>query len=372
METDAIRLAPTAARFVTDLYQQGLGEFAYANKLPHILDLVPDVAADEGTDPAAPYRPRDPQRPLVPLGGGKDSVVSVEALRRAGLAPVLFRSNPNALITTMVAAAGLPALVVRRRLDPQLFAMNQAGGYNGHVPVTAINSLLAVATAILHGLGPVVMSNERSASVPNTVWNGREINHQWSKSLAAEVALAGSLADHAGVQDHCFSLLRPFAELHIARMYATTTRYDSVMTSCNRAFLISGGTERWCGECPKCRFVYLALAPFMERERLVRIFGRDLLGEPAQIPGYLELCGLERFKPFECVGEVEESLVAVELLADREQWRDSPVLAAVAAAVPAGGWPSAEQRRLMFTPQGYGLVPPEYRAIVGQLAATGE
>ncbi len=370
-----VRVHPAAVPFFHDLYTLGLGEFAYRNTLPHVLTLRPDLAA--GTDLPAPASPGPAspglaRRPLVNVGGGKDSIVSIEAARAAGMDPVLFAVNPNRVIDGVFAAADLPALSARRRLDPLLFALNDAGAaLNGHIPVTAINSLISVATAVLHGLGPVLMTNERSASSPNTVWHGVEINHQWSKSLAAEAGLAVALAAHAGLPGGYFSLLRPFSELHIARMFASigraaTGQYDAVVTSCNRAFLLRGGTARWCGDCPKCRFVFLALAPFVARDRLVAIFGVDLLADPRQLPGYLELAGIDAHKPFECVGEVEESLIAVQLL--REQGATDPVLAGLAAAVPEGGWPTDAQRAEMFHPQGRGLVPVGWHGVLDALA----
>jgi hypothetical protein len=356
--SDTVPLAPGARPFVRDLYTEGLAEFAYRNQLPHVLSLEPRLP-----DAPPPVPVRAAGAPLVSVGGGKDSIVSVEAVRAAGMAPGLFAVNPNWIIEGVVDASGLPGHYARRRIDPQLFELNRAGAYNGHIPVTAINSLIAVGTAVLHGLGPVVMSNERSASSPNTVWQGHEINHQWSKSEAAEAGLRDALAAHAGLSDGYFSLLRPFSELHIAKMYAPTTRYDHAMTSCNRAYLLRGATARWCGDCAKCRFVFLALAPFVDRPRLVEIFGKDMLRDPAQLPGYLELVGLDGHKPFECVGEVEESLVAVRMLSDV----DDPVLAGVAAAVPPGGWPSPDQARAAFTPAGRGLVPPAFHGVLDAL-----
>ena len=345
-----------AAALFTAVYSQGLGEYAYRNDLPYVLDLTVDVP---GTAPVAAPVDNADRRPLSPVGGGKDSIVTLEILRAAGLDPVPFSVNPNPVITAVSAASGLPALAARRRLDPRLFELNAAGARNGHIPVTAINSLIAIATAVLHGLGPVVMSNERSASDPNLIWNGHEINHQWSKGIAAEGLLRAAVTAHAGLTEPYFSLLRSLSELDIARLFTRHTRYDDVVTSCNRAFKLHDPTARWCGECPKCRFVFLALAPFMPRERLVRIFGRDLFADPAQIPGFLELLGIDGHKPFECVGEVEESLVALTLISEQEQWRDAPVLQALQAAVPGSAWITAS-RDDVLTPGGPTFVPAAY------------
>jgi len=350
-------LGADAVALVTAVYTKGLAEYAFRNALPRVLELTLTVPAGS-PPPVAPVAITE-RRPLSAVGGGKDSIVSLEALRRAGFDPVPFSVNPNPVILAVNQASGLPALAARRRIDPRLFDLNAAGAYNGHIPVTAINSLIAVATAVLHGLGPVVMSNERSASDPNLIWNGHEINHQWSKGVEAEGLLRAALAGHAGLTEPYFSLLRGLSELHIAKLFARFTAYDDVVTSCNAAFKLRDATARWCGDCPKCRFVFLALAPFMTRERLVGIFGVDLLDDPAQVPGYLELLGLDGHKPFECVGEVAESLVALKLLGERERWRETAVVRKLVAAVPAEAWPAAEGSDVLL-PGGPSFVPPAY------------
>ena len=354
-----------AAALFTAVYTQGLAEYAYRNDLPYVLDLV--VQVPELTAPAEPVDNAG-GRPLSAVGGGKDSIVTLEILRAAKLDPVPFSVNPNAVIENVNAASGLPALAARRKLDPRLFELNKAGALNGHIPVTAINSLIAIATAAWHGLGPVVMSNERSASDPNLIWNGHEVNHQWSKGVAAEGLLRSAVTAHAGLTEPYFSLLRSLSELHIAKLFARYTQYDDVVTSCNKAFKLHDPTARWCGDCPKCRFVFLAMAPNMSRERLTHIFGLDLFADPAQVPGFLELLGIDAHKPFECVGEVEESIVALELMSDQEQWQDAPVLTALQAAVPASAW-TAASRDDVLTPGGPTFVPAAYAKILAEAAA---
>ena len=358
-------VAPTAvpqaaADFFTAVYTDGMAEYAYRNRLPHVLELTVEVPGL--TVPADPVDNSE-GRPLSAVGGGKDSIVTLEILRAAGLDPVPFSVNPNQVIVAVNAASGLPALAARRQLDPRLFELNRAGALNGHIPVTAINSLIAVATAAWHGLGPVVMSNERSASDPNLVWNGHEINHQWSKGVAAEGLLRAAVTAHSGLTEPYFSLLRSLSELHIAQLFARHDTYDDVVTSCNKAFKLHDPTARWCGDCPKCRFVFLAMAPAMDRARLRRIFGHDLFADPAQVPGFLELLGIDAHKPFECVGEVQESLVALSMLDD-----DAPVLVALRAAVPASAWAEAS-RDDVLTPGGPTYVPPAYAKVLSDALA---
>jgi hypothetical protein len=356
-----------AAALFTAVYTKGLAEYAYRNNLPHVLDL--EVTLPGTVSAAAPVDNAD-GRPLSAVGGGKDSIVSLEILRAAGFDPVPFSVNPNPVIVQVNAASGLTALAARRKLDPRLFELNKAGALNGHIPVTAINSLIAIGTAVLHGLGPVVMSNERSASDPNLIWNGHEVNHQWSKGVEAEGLLRAAVTAQTGLTEPYFSLLRTLSELHIAQLFARYTAYDDVVTSCNQAFKLHDPTVRWCGDCPKCRFVFLAMAPAMSRERITHIFGADLLADPAQLRGFEELMGIDAHKPFECVGEVEESVVALGLLAADPQWASAPVVRSLVAEVPATAWATASKDGV-FTAGGPNYIPPAYaKALVSALGST--
>ena len=334
VDASSADIAEGAHELLRDIYRRGLGEFAYVNQLSRVLDV--DVRLGVAA-PAVRRSPSPDAVPLVPIGGGKDSIVTAEALRVAGREPVLFAVNPNRVILDVLERFPGRSLQAKRRLDPLVLELNKSGAFNGHVPVTAINSLIAIATATLHGLGEVVMSNEHSASEANVTWNGVEINHQWSKSLDAEKKLRAAVAAHAGLDAAYASALRPFSELEIARLFAATTDYDDVVTSCNAAFR-PGSTVRWCCDCPKCRFVFLALAVSMPPKRLVGIFGRDMLDDPSQLDGYKDLVGLGPQKPFECVGEIDESRSAIAMLASDPEWKDAAVVRELA---PALGSPSA-------------------------------
>jgi hypothetical protein len=355
---DSVRLSEKALSWVEAVFRDGLAEFAYNNDLAHVLDVEITAAADAVTPVTSDISGR---RPLVAIGGGKDSIVSTEATRVAGMDPVLFAVNPNAIIKGVFDMSGQPSLTARRELDNQLFTLNANGAYNGHVPVTAINSLIAVSTSLLNGLGPVVMSNESSASIPNTRWHGHDINHQWSKGLAAEQLLREALEAHVGYPDIYFSLLRGMSELHITKLFATISAYDHVVTSCNRAYKLRDASARWCRQCPKCRFVFLALAPFTTPARLIDIFGGDMLSDETQLPGYRELIGLTGHKPFECVGDTEECLVALGLLAGSAEWKDRPVVRQLVEEVPTDGWPTEASIARVFAGDGPSFAPPAYR-----------
>lgn len=330
-------LTERRARLLTDVYVQGLGEYAYRNGI----DVASRVrfAGDPGVV-AAPVALPATGRSLVPVGGGKDSVVALETMRAAGADVTLFSVGDATAIAATAQVAGLPRLIARRTISPALLAANAAGALNGHVPVTAVVTLIALATAVLHGLDEVVLANERSASQGNLEWRGIEVNHQWSKGLAFERALRDVLAHEVTPSVDVFSLLRGASELGIARAFAALPAYHHAFTSCNATFRLDERRRAatWCRNCPKCRFVFLALAPWLEPADLRSIFGADLLDDADQTADFLALCGFEEHKPFECVGEREESLAAFRLLAADPRWADHAVVrAARERMLPAVG-----------------------------------
>ena len=327
---------PAAAALLEALYSEGLGEFAFVNALPALprprFASSPGAPATHAPEPAGSAGSA-PTRVLVPVGGGKDSVVALEIVRRAGAQVTLFSVGDAAPIMRTVKAAGLAHLVARRRIDPELLALNRAGALNGHVPVTAIVSCVALLTAALHGLHAVAMANERSASQGNVRWDGIDVNHQFSKSLRAEGLLRAAVAEAGGPA--LFSVLRPASELAIARAFARLDAYHGAFTSCNASFRLDPELRAasWCCDCPKCRFVYLVLAPFCDPAHLRAVFGKDLLDDERQFEGFALLTATGGSKPFECVGEEEESLAAIRLLAADERWREHAVVRRLVADV---------------------------------------
>jgi hypothetical protein len=318
--------AGTAA-LLESVYVNGLGEFAYRNGLNlHGRIRFPAAAgAETGRDaPRLDLR----EHALVAIGGGKDSLVSIEALRALGIEQTVTWIGGSQLIRDCAEHTGLPTLNIGRTLAPQLFDYNRDGAWNGHIPVTAVNSAILVFAAVLLGVDQVVFSNEHSASYGSVIEGTGEVNHQWSKGWAFESAFGDHVQRHVAADLHYYSLLRPLSELAVARQFAKLDRYDAHFSSCNRNFHLRGErpVNRWCGVCPKCHFVFLALAPFMLKPRLVGIFGRNLLDEPAQTAGFDALLEFQDHKPFECVGEGRESRAAMAALTQRPEWREDALV----------------------------------------------
>ena len=373
------------AEFLDALYLHGLGEFAYHNRL----DLrgrisFPYRHPGEGRDPALVRRapeldsglrrndenegivPALPGRTLVPIGGGKDSLVSVEILKGAHEDATAVWVGNSPLIAACAERTGLPMLNIRRELSPVLFEYNKQGAYNGHIPVTAINSAILAVAAVLYGFDTIAFSNERSASSATLEYDGQPINHQWSKGWTFERGFHALLKSHVAADLHYCSLLRPLSELAVAERFARTARYDDVFSSCNRNFKILGPkpADRWCGQCPKCHFVFIALAPFMPKPRLLAIFGRNLLDDIALAPAFDALMEYREHKPFECVGEGIESRAALAALAARAEWHEDAIVARFAEEIA----PQLDAQQLalepLLAPEGEHLIPARLEALV--------
>ncbi|MEO5680364.1 MAG: hypothetical protein ABIS47_11925 [Acidimicrobiales bacterium] len=363
-------LGAAERRLLDALLGPGLGELYFMNGLDPVGPAV--EAAGRPEQPAGDLRLA--RRSLVPVGGGKDSCVTIEALQAAGEDPLLASVRRFPVIDAVLARAGGEAVHVGRALDPGLLALNGRGARNGHVPVTAVVSLALCLVAVRAGCDRVVMSNERSASEATRDWRGAAVNHQWSKSLAAEELLADVLGTTVGPALSWFSLLRPFSELAICRLFAERgRRFFGDFSSCNAAFRLDGArrVDGWDRRCPKCRFVALALAPWLDRHEVVAIQGGDVLDDPLQVQGLLGLVEAGQPKPFECVGEVAESRVAVRLATERAGWSGARALAAVGRQLRHDGvWPSDADVAEALSPDLdlAVLVPPTHRLVVEDLA----
>ncbi|MBJ7348119.1 MAG: hypothetical protein JHC87_06075, partial [Thermoleophilaceae bacterium] len=206
------------------------------------------------------------------------------------------------------------------------------------VPVTAIVSSIAILVALLNGHSAVAMSNERSAGQGSYLLDGVDVNHQFSKGFVAEQAIAVAVDELVGSIEY-FSFLRPASELAIARAFAGMTQYHHAFTSCNAVFRLDPArrASNWCGDCPKCRFVWLILAPFIAPAKLTEIFGKDMYLDTSQFDGFAALVGVGEDKPFECVGTVDESIAALRLTADRDEWAEHEMVARLLKSVGGEG-----------------------------------
>jgi len=311
---EAGQIDQNLAHFLGKTYQRGLGEFFYVNKL----DPNPSITFPTNSDQLVFVSAEGVDGLLIGLGGGKDSLVSVELLRDEPNVAT-WSLNHREQLQPLVDAVGLPHFWVEREWDQQILQLNRQDARNGHVPISAIFAATGNIVAVLSGHRYSVVSNESSASEPNLNYQGEAINHQYSKSFEFEQDWQAQLQRLFGDSLGYFSLLRPFTELRIAELFTQLgfEKYQGVFSSCNRAFRHGEHHLFWCGECPKCAFVFLVLTPFVEREGLEQLWGKNLLLDPSLEATYRQLLGIEGDKPLDCVGEVKESRAAMRLAQEK-------------------------------------------------------
>ena len=294
------------------LWFMGLGEFFYVNGIVTDIDSFVDIQSC-GSFSCTEEAPRTaPEGCLVPIGGGKDSALTLETLTSAGMKCRCYAINKRNSISGTVAAAGLPEsdlITVNRRFDRSLVELNKKGYLNGHTPFSAIVAFSAEITAYLGRLKYIVLSNEDSANESTVV--GQNVNHQYSKSFEFESDFHRYEKEYLRTGIYYFSFLRPLAEFQIAKMFVSHRKYLPVFRSCNLGSKVS--PDIWCGDCPKCLFICLILSPFLSRTELTGIFGKDLLDDKSMSEYFTELIGLSEHKPFECVGSIDEVNLAVSL-----------------------------------------------------------
>lgn len=292
------------------LFRVGLGEFFYTNGIAVSEKDLLAFSFNE-TAPALPALQRlshNGRSVMVPVGGGKDSVVSLELIRNSGMQMHALVVNQRGATRQVLETAGIreeSMTEVVRSIDPLLLKLNEKGFLNGHTPFSAMLAFVSAFVASLKGIRHIALSNESSANEPNIP--GTDINHQYSKSVGFEADFRCYFNQYIEENLNYFSLLRPLNELQIAALFSQYTSYHGVFKSCNAG----SKTDSWCGKCPKCLFTYIILSPFLRVSDMLQIFGRDLFDDPELIRMFDQLTGLSKVKPFECVGTIEEVNAAV-------------------------------------------------------------
>ncbi|HPE40840.1 MAG TPA: hypothetical protein PLI77_07110 [Bacteroidales bacterium] len=308
------KLTPKMVEWWKKLYYKGLGEFFYQNSiLLNPADFI-QFAFDKNAPHAKDlyyHRMKPSKQIIVPIGGGKDSVVTLEHyVPNHNVIPLIM--NPRGATYECAKIAGFDSIqsifIIEREIDPRLLKLNQIGYLNGHTPFSALLAFYSVLVGYITNTRKIALSNESSAN--EATIPGTDINHQYSKSHEFEIDFQFYVKKF---MNHCvdyFSYLRPYSELQIAQMFANYPQYHHVFRSCN------AGSKKniWCCNCSKCLFAYIILSPFIEDSKMIQIFGEDLLNKEQLITFFDELTGIAPNKPFECVGTIDEVNEALHMI----------------------------------------------------------
>ncbi len=327
--TTSYNLSKAQSDFWNKTYTKGLGEFFYKNKID-FRGLINFPYFDIPNQPIQPGRLYEAKKnkSLVGIGGGKDSIVAIELLKKEKkhVTGLILETGRSHIQREVAKTAGIEFLLVKRVLDNKLFELENI--YNGHVPFSAIFSFIALLVSVIYDYSSIITANEKSSNFGNLNYLGTEINHQWSKSEEFENLFNDYVKKFVTPDVNFFSILRSYSEMEIAGMFSAHKKYFPVFSSCNRNYKIKGNInqKRWCGECAKCAFVFIILAAQLPKKQVVSIFGKNILDDESLIPLYKDLLGEGSMKPFDCVGTFEESQQAFKIIKSKGEFDVSKII----------------------------------------------
>lgn len=290
------------------LFYNGLGEFFYVNNIDISMDDLFEFVI-KGEKINVKNIEYNGIGNLIPVGGGKDSNVTLELLD--GYDNKCFIINPKQVHYD---CAKYESYSVKRTIDKNLIELNKQGFLNGHTPFSAVVAFISYLVAYLSNRKYIVLSNEGSANEPTIL--GTNINHQYSKTYEFEKDFYDYTKKYFKIDIKYFSLMRPIKEIQIAYLFSKYKKYHSIFRSCN-----VGSKENpwiWCGNCPKCLFVYIILEAFLPKDEVISIFGSNLLNNKELEHSFLELIGEGETKPFECIGTIDEVKFAMNRIIEKD------------------------------------------------------
>lgn len=311
-------LSHDQAIFWNNLYTNGLAEFFFRSQID-FRNLVSFPYSETGATKNSPIKISDSNKILLTNGGGKDSIVSAEILKEHGIPFDLYTLGSTRVQEKAGVIIGKKTIKVMRKRDPSTIRLGILGIVKSGYPSVSTIIFTAALAAALNKARYIVLSNEQSADIGNTTYLGLDVNHQWSKSFGSEMLIRDYFSKFITPDIIPFSLLRQYTEIETLRRFVKHEQYYYDFSSCNENFKQKLPAVRncppnrsyWCNNCPKCVFIFACMTAFLPKQTVIGIFGTNLYSNYRLLPTFLELLGLEGFKPFECVGTPEEMIVAM-------------------------------------------------------------
>ncbi len=311
-----------------EVFYKIYGQWRYENDLP--LYKGPTIVKGEQTHTATKEARLTPIQGdtdvLVCSGGGKDSLVVYKLLERAGI-PFSSYSYAGTIYGNIEKQFSLIESLFKHVQPVRVHRNYGYGDYLGtpvaqlhpeygvksiqlweHFvpPPTALLSILPI--ALQYGYSHIIVGNERSADKGNLIWDktGEEINHQWCKTIENDRLIANYVKEELVSGLNYYSLLKPIYDPVIFNLLRQDSYALRDTHSCNFG-------KPWCERCAKCAYVYLSYMAYLSSEQVKSVFHNNLFDLPENQIWYRQMLGLEQYKAFECVGEIEEVLLAFEI-----------------------------------------------------------
>ena len=269
---------------------------------------------------------------LVGNGGGKDSLLMARILDDNHIPFDSFsinlhtHANPNKLFEMHeqhLYQLKNPPEKVHRQYIIESFLNSPAAQLHGveNLEISDIRNYEDLPLAYgMFGILPIILQekytqlcygNEKSADREQVTVGNQNINHAWCKSTECEEVYEKYIQEEFISNLVVFSLLKPCSDILVYRILAHKVKKGDLklVYSCNTK-------PPWCKSCPKCAYVYLSYMAYLTPEQaneIEQVLNKEnLFDKPELQLYYRQLMGLKAHNAFECVGEIEETKVALE------------------------------------------------------------
>ena len=280
-------------------------------KMPRIEFSLTDIETD--------WCPSVKDSYLLAVSGGKESTFAFEWMEKAGLTFETFTLHHAGGILGNTWQEKFPVfdcIRVRSQLweiltHPREDAAQHFGYEGVRNDPTITNALFAMmAIAAQEGHKFLVLANDKSSNESNATYQGRSVNHQSAKG-SDYVERFNNFLERKGLPFRYVSICEEvYSIATVAQLSVWNKGIVKDLTSCNEAQW-SKDSSRWCCNCPKCAFSFALIEAATDNDFAIEVVGKDLFTIQKLEKLWTRLFDENAEKPFECVGEKRETLMAL-------------------------------------------------------------
>jgi|GEM_PF-2131160 len=256
---------------------------------------------------------------LLAVSGGKESTFAFEWMQKANLSVETFTLHNAGGILGDYWQDKFPVfdyiknqthlweVKAHPKQDPAEY-FNYHGVRNDPTITNALFIMMMIAQQQGHQF--LVLANDKSSNESNATYQGKEVNHQSAKGNAY-IERFNNFLEKKGLPFQYVSICEEvysIGAVHQLSIWHKNILND--LTSCNEAQW-DPKNIRWCCNCPKCAFSYALIESVTDYNFAQKAVGKDLFAV-TQLEYIWKLLFDPNFeKPFECVGEKRETLMAL-------------------------------------------------------------
>lgn len=303
-------------KFFLHVFQNAYAQCKYENDIGNEYKpnfICRNLSDDNGATAFNPTS-KDNETILVGNGGGKDSFLAMKLLEKTNVSYSTYqwtrteygRSQyqhelcSNLLRHTSPIKTHKVSVFDDFTESPfiKLYYPNFKGAFTLGIPECIFEALPIM---LFNKYSSLCFANEKSSDTGNLYWEKTqsEVNHQWVKSLDAEIFFQSFINKHLISDFKFFSILKPIYDYRIFSHISHYPEFIKNSHSCNI-------DKPWCKKCAKCAYVWLGYLAHFEKSLVDKIFGMNPFDDDDLIVHYKNMTGIAGHRSFECIGNVEE------------------------------------------------------------------